>query len=292
MCSNRARTGPSIRCGCARAPPRLAIDGNLGPNRTLDLEFSIDADNLGLLAEDARGTLHARGRISGSAGAPLIKLNAQGADIEHGDVKMDKLAANVDVDWRGQRASHADIAISRLTVDQHALTQFNAVLDGTTAEHAFKLDALAATTSLHLSGKGSFVDKVWNSTIADLMIDDTANLNLRLEAPVAITASAQAFKLGALCLHGKVAQLCGEGAWNPSAWNATRRCAQPADRHADGGPHSQGRVPGHGERHRPPQRQRRCALRRRCACRPGGRGHPPQARQRAHRRDQLRLGIS
>ena len=132
---------------------------------------------------------------------------------------MDKLAANVDVDWRGQRASHADIAISRLTVDQHELTQFNAVLDGTTAEHAFKLDALAATTSVHLSGKGSFVDKVWNSTIADLMIDDTASLNLRLEAPVAITASAQSFKLGALCLRGKVAQLCGEGAWNPSAWN-------------------------------------------------------------------------
>jgi translocation and assembly module TamB len=198
----------------------LAIDGNLGPNRTLDLEFSIDADNLGLLAEDARGTLHARGRISGSAGAPLIKLHAQGADIEHGDVKMDKLTANVDVDWRGQRASHADIAISRLTVDQHALTQFNAVLDGTTAEHAFKLDALAATTSLHLSGKGSFVDKVWNSTIADLMIDDTANLNLRLDTPVAITASANSFKLGSMCLHGKVAQLCGEGAWNPSGWNA------------------------------------------------------------------------
>jgi translocation and assembly module TamB len=198
----------------------LAIDGNLGPNRAIDLSFSIDADNLGLLAEDARGTLHARGRISGSAGAPLIKLNAQGADIEHGDVKMDKLAANVDVDWRGQRASHADIAISRLTVDQHALTQFNAVLDGTTAEHAFKLDALAATTSVHLSGKGSFVEKVWNATIADLMIDDTANLNLRLEAPVAITASANTFKLGSMCLHGKVAQLCGEGAWTPSAWNA------------------------------------------------------------------------
>jgi translocation and assembly module TamB len=197
----------------------LAIDGDFGPNRALDLAFSIDADNLGLLAEDARGTLHARGRISGSAGAPLIKLTAQGADIEHGDVKMDKLAANVDVDWRGQRASHADIAISGLTYDQHALTQFNAVLDGTTADHVFKLDALAATTSLHVSGKGSFVDKVWNSTIADLMIDDTANLNLRLEAPVAITASAQSFKLGSMCLHGKVAQLCGEGAWTPSAWN-------------------------------------------------------------------------
>ena len=49
---------------------------------------------------------------------------------------VDKLAANVDVDWRGQRASHADVAISGLTVDERALTQFNAVLDGTTGDHA------------------------------------------------------------------------------------------------------------------------------------------------------------
>jgi autotransporter translocation and assembly factor TamB len=198
----------------------LSIDGNLGPNRTLDLTFAVDADNLGLLAQDARGTLHARGRISGSAGAPVIKLDAQGANIEHGDVQLDKLSANVDVDWRGQRASHADIAISRLTVDQHALTQFNAVLDGTTADHNFKVDALAAKTSLHLSGKGSFVDQVWNGTVADLFIDDTANLNLQLDAPFAISASAETFKLGSMCLHGKVAQLCGEGAWTPAAWNA------------------------------------------------------------------------
>jgi translocation and assembly module TamB len=198
----------------------LAIDGNLGPNRTLDLDFSIDADNLGLLAEGSRGTLHARGRIGGSSSAPVVKLTAQGANIEHDDVKVDKLAANVDVDWRGQRTSHADIAISRLTVDERALTQFNAVLDGTTSDHTFKVDALAAKTSLHLSGKGAFANDVWNATVGDLLIDDTANLNLRLDAPVAVSASADSFKLGSMCLHGKIAHLCGEGAWTPAAWNA------------------------------------------------------------------------
>jgi translocation and assembly module TamB len=198
----------------------FAIDGDMGPNRALNLTFSIDADNLGLLAEGARGTLHAHGRIAGSSGAPVIKLTAQGADIEHDDLKIAKLAANVDVDWRGQRASHADIAISRLTVDQRELTQFNAVLDGTTTDHAFKLDALAAKTSMHLSGRGAYLDDVWSATIADMLVDDTENLNLLLDAPVAVSASADSFKLGSLCLHGKVAQLCGNGAWTPAAWNA------------------------------------------------------------------------
>jgi len=199
---------------------RLAINGELGPTRALNLDFSLDADNLALLAEGARGELHARGRIGGTSQAPVVMLTAQGAGIQHGDVHIDKLSANIDVDWRGQRASHADIAIGELAVAQRQLTQFNATLDGTAAGHTLRLDALAGRTSLHLSGKGAFADGIWNGTITDLILDDVENLNLKLDAPVALMASAKAAKLDALCLHGKVAKLCGEAAWNESGWNA------------------------------------------------------------------------
>ena len=198
---------------------RLSIDGHLGPTRALDLDFSLDADNLGLLAEGARGTLHADGTVAGSSGAPVIRLNAQGSGIKHEGVLLDRLDANIDIDWRGQRASHADVTISGLTVDDRVLTRFNAVLDGTTSEHAFRLDALAGRTSLHLSGKGSFVNQVWNANIADLFIDDSASINLQLDAPVRLTASAKTLSLGSLCLHGKIARLCGQGAWNDGQWN-------------------------------------------------------------------------
>jgi translocation and assembly module TamB len=198
----------------------LAIDGDLGPNRTLDLQFGVDADNLALLAEGARGTLHARGRISGSSGAPVIKLTAQGAGIENGDLQIERLSANVDVDWRGQRNSHADVAISKLTKGERELTKFNAVLDGTTNDHSFTVDALAAQNRLHLGGKGSFADNLWNATITALTVDDDANLDLKLDAPVAVNAGAGLLKVGALCLHGRVAQLCGEGSWTAGAWNA------------------------------------------------------------------------
>ena len=198
----------------------FAIDGEMGPDKPLNLDFSIDADNLGLIAEGARGTLHARGKLAGSSGAPVIKLDARGQDIEHEELQIKKLSANIDVDWRGQRASHADVAISGLTFDERVLTQFNAVMDGTTAEHSFKLDALASKTTLHLSGKGAFTNDVWTAAIDDLFIDDDANVNLQIDAPVVITASSKNFKLGSLCLRGKVAKLCGEGQWNDGNWNA------------------------------------------------------------------------
>jgi translocation and assembly module TamB len=198
----------------------LAIDGELGASRALNLDFSLDAENLALLAEGASGTLHARGKIGGTSKAPVVKVTAQGNDLKKGTMSVDKFSANVDLDWRGQRTSHADIAISRLEIDERQLTQFNATLDGTTADHLVRADALAGKTSLHLSGKGAFADGVWRGTIGDLFIDDTANINLQLDSPVKLMASANAFKLDALCLHGKVARLCGEASWDPSGWTA------------------------------------------------------------------------
>jgi translocation and assembly module TamB len=198
----------------------VAIDGDVGAKRDLNLDFSLDADNLALLAEGARGELHAKGRIGGTSAAPIIKLTAQGSGLQHGDVSVAKLAANIDIDWRGQRTSHADIAISRLEMDQRALTQFNATLDGITTDHKLKVDALAGKTAMHLSGKGGFANGEWNGTIADFFIDDTENLNLQLDEPVAVKVSATGGKVNSLCLHGKVAKLCGGGEWNETGWNA------------------------------------------------------------------------
>jgi len=198
----------------------LAIDGHVGAARDMDLTFSIDADNLGLIAEGARGTLHARGKIAGTAGAPLVNVDAEGAGIELRDFSLGKLDANIDVDWRGQRASHADITLSRLTYGDHALSQFSAVLDGTTTSHDFRVNALAAKTSLQLAGKGSYANRAWNANVGDLRIDDNENINLTLEAPFTMMGTRGAFRLDALCLQGKVARLCGEGGWNAAGWNA------------------------------------------------------------------------
>jgi translocation and assembly module TamB len=198
----------------------LAVDGHLGPTRALNLDFALDADNLALLAEGARGELRARGKLGGTSQAPVIKFEAIGGGIEHGDLKIEKLTANVDLDWRGQRASHADVAITRLTLDERELTQFNATLDGSTGSHGIRADLLAGRTSLHLSAKGGFADGVWRGNIGNLFIDDSANINLQLDTPVDLMVSAKAFRVDPLCLHGKVARLCGQAAGDGTGWKA------------------------------------------------------------------------
>ena len=108
-----------------------------------------------------------------------------------------------------------------------------------------RADALAGKTSLHLSGKGGFADGVWRGTIGDLFIDDTANLNLQLDTPVKLMASAKAFKLDALCMHGKVARLCGEASWNGAGWTARADARNLPISTLTAGLTPQCRVPGH-----------------------------------------------
>ena len=199
---------------------RLALDGQVGASRALNLDFALDADNLALLAEGARGELHARGKLGGTPEAPVIKFEARGTGIEHENLKVEKLSANVDLDWRGQRASHADIAITRLTLDERELTQFNATLDGTTADHGIRADVLADRTSLHMSVKGGFTSGEWRGTIGNLFIDDTANLNLQLDTPFNAMVSAKAFRIEPMCMHGKIARFCAQGSGDPAGWRA------------------------------------------------------------------------
>ena len=198
----------------------LAINGHVGESRALDLDFSLDAENLALLAEGARGELHARGTLDGTAEAPVIKFEAQGSGIEHEGIKIARLSASVDLDWRGQQASRADVAITKLTIDERELTQFNAKLDGTTGSHTVRADALAGKTGLHIDAKGGFADGAWKGTIGNLFIDDSENLNLQLDTPVNLMVSAQAFRLDPLCMHGKVARLCAQASGDASGWKA------------------------------------------------------------------------
>ncbi|HEX6637350.1 MAG TPA: hypothetical protein VF033_06820, partial [Steroidobacteraceae bacterium] len=198
---------------------RLALNGEVGGQRALNLEFALDADNLALLAEGARGELHANGRLGGTAEAPVVRFEARGNGIQHNKLKVDKLSANVDLDWRGQRASHADVAVSRLTLDERELTQFNATLDGSTSAHSIRADALAGDTALHLSAKGGFAEGVWKGNVGDFFLDDTANLDLQLDTPFNVMASARSFRLDPMCMHGKVARFCAQGAGDPAGWN-------------------------------------------------------------------------
>ena len=132
-----------------------------------------------------------RGKIGGTLEAPVVKLTAR-AMASSTATSASTSSPPTSISTGVDSALRTPISPSRSSRStQRSLTQFNATLDGTTAEHTFEADALADKTSLHMSGKGGFADGVWTGTIGDLFIDDTANINLQLDTPVKVRGKRQ-----------------------------------------------------------------------------------------------------
>ncbi len=197
---------------------RVLLDGTL--TESPNLRFTVLADNLGLLAEGARGTLEARGELSGMRSAPIVKFVASGTGIDYDGIKIGDLAADVDVDWRGTRASRAKIAASGITYRDRAINQLELALDGSTREHSFTLSGRAAKVIFGVGAAGTFADGSWRGMLRDLSISDGEKLKLTLEAPAPIAATATSAQVESLCLKGQAARLCAQGSFDAARWSA------------------------------------------------------------------------
>ncbi len=236
----------------------LAIDGNVGPTRTLESRFQHRRRQPGTAGRRMRAARCMRAaELRALRGTPVIRLDAQGAGIEHGDVQVDKLSANVDVDWRGQRASHADIAISGLTFDERELTQFNAVLDGTTSAHTLQARRTRRQDQPAPRGQGRFQRRC-----LERHDRGPVHRRRRQHQPASSTRRCRD--------HGERESFPARGPVPARQGGATvrrrrlergrleraRRRPQPADQHAHRRPDPARRIPGHHQCHCKPARQR------------------------------------
>jgi hypothetical protein len=108
---SQGETGPSTSCGFAPATPASPSTATRCIARTRP-RLQPRCGQPRIAGRGARGELHASGKIGGTSDAPVIKSPRRAAASSSGTSSVDKLAANIDLDWRGQRTSHADIAVT------------------------------------------------------------------------------------------------------------------------------------------------------------------------------------
>ena len=215
---------------------RLAIDGNSARRASSNLDFSLDADNLGaagrrrarhscMRAAGSRGTVGRAGHQARRAG----RGHRASATLKHRQALRERrrrLARPARLACR-HRASRGS------TFDERELTQFNAVLDGTTAEHTFKRRrARRPGPACTCRARAAFNDGVWNGTIGDLFIDDTANINLQLDTPVARHGERQGLQARRAVPARQGGAPVRRRRLERGRLERARRCAQPADQHA------------------------------------------------------------
>ena len=198
---------------------RLAADGQLS-DESYDLDFRLDADDLGVISEQSRGALTARGTLGGTLREPLLRGTATGRGIDLEGIKLGTLDADIDFDPRSGKTSNVRIEARRIEAFGRSASVLDFTLRGQAEQHSLTLDASAPNGRLRLRADGGFSSGTWRGAWREVSIDDDAQLHLKLEQPAAIQASIDAGRLELFCLRGEQARLCASADWNPERWVA------------------------------------------------------------------------
>jgi translocation and assembly module TamB len=185
----------------------IAIDGRAG--NPVDLSFSVDAADLGLLRPGVHGQLQAHGRLYGDRQDLTLSTTARLHALDWQGVQLDSLEATVGFDPHGSGRNDARIELQGLQFAGRRLEHLSLRTEGTTAQHSLALDARAEGLDLSVRGSGHYTAGQWQEQIDHAQVSDGHKLHMSLEAPVALAVGWDRLHLDSMCLHDESARLCG-----------------------------------------------------------------------------------
>ncbi len=189
----------------------IDLDGSIGEH--LDLQFAVDAADLGLLREGARGTLRAQGRLRTDASQPLLQATLHGASIQWDDSALQLLEARIDFDPQGSGRADSTIQLSQLRLAQRRFDALRLATSGTMASHHFDFIVRAPALTMQAGGNASFANGRWHAQLTQADTNDDGDIHLALTEPAAlmVALSGQEFSLEHFCLSAEQARLCANG---------------------------------------------------------------------------------
>ncbi len=206
---------------------RMALDGSLSPRRN-DLDFRIEASDLGVLVEGGRGRLRATGRLRGTPASMLIRLEAEGRDLALGDLLVGRLAADIDLDPQGgaNATARAQVDATALHFAGRAADRLLLGVAGTAGRHTLAIDVSGTELALAARGEGSFASEGWQQRWNTLGLRLPDEIALALDAPLDLLLTTDSIAVEPFCLRGSrespltdQATLCGSGARRGDTWN-------------------------------------------------------------------------
>jgi translocation and assembly module TamB len=185
---------------------RIDLDGHAGAS--LDLNFALDAADLGLFRTGARGQLTARGSVRGDLHDPTLLASAQGRDIDWSGMQLAALEASIAFDPHGSGRVDSTFQLQGLQIAERRLDELTLRLEGSAAEHHVALDARAEGLALAVRGSAHYAAGQWQAHLASAELGNQSHLHMTLEAPSQLTLSAERLRLETACVHDEHARLC------------------------------------------------------------------------------------
>jgi translocation and assembly module TamB len=187
---------------------RLEADGRLGAHP--DLRFAVDASDLALLHNGARGQLRAAGHLRGDLHDPLLLARVSGTALEYGDLRLQALRADVNFEPQGNGRADVSLKLEHFSAGARRIEHLAFTTIGTAAAHHYALDLLAPPYRVQAGGGAQFSDGVWHAAVDEFTAGDGATMHMALAAPATLTVALDGTQLGLgdFCLRDAVATLC------------------------------------------------------------------------------------
>ncbi|HXN11333.1 MAG TPA: hypothetical protein VN859_08825, partial [Steroidobacteraceae bacterium] len=184
----------------------VALDGRLGAQ--LDLNFAIDASDLGLLRTGVSGRVNAHGSLRGDLHDPTVRLSLQARDIAWDRVRLDSLDGLIDFDPHGSGRADSTLRVAGLTAAGRVFNRLALKTTGTAADHSIELDARAEGLSFDVQGHGRYAAGQWQGQFEHAQLSDGSALQMSLETPSGMSLTAGRMQLDQFCLRAAAARLC------------------------------------------------------------------------------------
>ncbi len=197
----------------------LSLAGTTSAPR--DLRFDLSSDDLSLLSRDLKGHLTARGRYAGEAEQPVLRLQAEGRNLEWGDDSLQRLNADVDVQLAGDGVTRGTLRGRQLIFAGRKIEDVQADLSGTTNANTLTLRLGAEPLAVSVHARGAYDAGRWRGLVDGFDMGDGDALSLKLTQFAPLTISSGAISLGRACLEGGDARLCLQGDTDPEQWHAS-----------------------------------------------------------------------
>jgi translocation and assembly module TamB len=218
---SHAKNGWSFdRVRVALGGTSLALDGRI--SEQLDLRFALSSSDLSLLASGGRGELRAAGTLRGTPADPALVANAHGRGLLYQGIGLENLDADVDFNPAdAQRVTRIEARVHKLSYENRAIESAALTVNGPPADYRVHLDARAEGLTLAAEAGGAYAHGLFQGELTALALKGTDALNLALEHPVGIAASAERLRVEWLCLAGTPGSMCADADWSRQQWSAT-----------------------------------------------------------------------
>jgi translocation and assembly module TamB len=206
---------------------RLRLKGRLGEQ--LNVEFSVDAPTLALLAPDLAGSIKGEGSLHGDVAHPGGRIEWFGAGLRYQENAVGSLRGQVVLDGQDPQRSTARLTASDLSLDGRALAHLTLEARGWLARQRLQADVSTQAGSAVVSLQGGYAGGRWSGRLERADFDLKALGDWRLREPVRLAVSARRLEPVAACWVAQPAGFCLQGAWEADGrWRASARLDQLA----------------------------------------------------------------